>query len=213
VLKKENNPDITATAINNLAQYYDKGTRKLLLEYLGTKSHRNNIAGAAIEVIRRLDDSFFVEPLLRTLTEDEKEFTSGGFARALDTLAHISREMENKTKVRTFLTGYVNHPKRTIQSGAIRALGTLGDPKAIAVVETFSGDDPSDRIQRSARDALRALREKKQIVPEEIIHLRETVDKLGKETEKLRNDVEDIKNRFDAKEQAVKDKNSDETSK
>jgi len=106
----------------------------------------------------------------------------------------------------------VNHPKRTIQSGAIRALGTLGDPRAIAVVETFSGDDPADRTQRSARDALKALREKKPLVPDEVIRLRETVDKLSKETDKLRDDLADMKNRLDAKEQAAKDKSGDETS-
>ncbi|MHC4170289.1 MAG: M1 family aminopeptidase [Planctomycetota bacterium] len=211
VLRKEENPDILTRAIHSLGQYHDKGTRKRLLQYLGTKSYRNSVAGAAIEVIRKLDDSFFIEPLKKTLAEDEKQFTSGGFARALDTLAHVSRSEENRTKVRTFLTGYVNHPKRSIQSGAIRALGTLGDPKAIAIVETFSGDDPSDRIQRSARDALRALREKKQVVPDEIIRLRETVDKLSKETDKLRDDLEDMKNRLDAKEQAAKDETGDDT--
>ncbi|MHC4369178.1 MAG: HEAT repeat domain-containing protein, partial [Planctomycetota bacterium] len=212
VLRKEENPEIVARAIRNLGQYHDKAVRKLLLKYLRTESYRNSLASAAIEVIRKQDDSFFIEPLQRTLAEDEKQFTSGGFARGLDALAQISRNEEDKTKVRTFLTEYANHPKRSIQSGAIRALGTLGDPKAIAVVETFSGDDPSDRIQRSARDALRALREKKQIVPEEVVRLRETVDKLAKETEKLRDDLEDIKSRLDAKEQAATDKGADEAS-
>ena len=179
---------------------------------LKSKSYRNSLASAAVEVIRKLDDSFFIEPLERTLAENEKQFTSRGFARALDALAHVSRDEENKTKARKFLIGYINHPKKTIQSGAIRALGTLGDPKAIAVIETFSGDDPSDRTQRAARDALRAVREKKQLVPDEIVRLREIVDKLSKETEKLRDDLEDVKNRLDAQEQAAKDKSGDETS-
>ena len=76
--------------------------------------------------------------------------TSNGFARALDTLAQLSRNEDDRTKVRKFLCAYVNHPNRRIQSGAIRALGALGDPKAIPVVEAFTGGDPSDRIQRAA---------------------------------------------------------------
>jgi len=212
VLRKEKNPEIIARAIRNLGQYHHKDTRKLLLDLLKSKSYRNSLASAAVEVIRKLDDSFFIEPLERTLAENEKQFTSRGFARALDALAHVSRDEENKTKARKFLIGYINHPKKTIQSGAIRALGTLGDPKAIAVIETFSGDDPSDRTQRAARDALRAVREKKQLVPDEIVRLREIVDKLSKETEKLRDDLEDVKNRLDAQEQAAKDKSGDETS-
>ena len=205
-LRKEKNPEIIATAIRNLGQYHHKDTRRLVLDYLKSKSYRNSLASAAVEVIRSLDDSFFIEPLRRTLAENERQFTSRGFARALDVLAHISRDEQDRTKVRKFLTGYVNHPNSSIQSGAIRALGTLGDPKAIAVIETFSGDDPYDRTQRAARDALRAVREKKQLVPDEIVRLRETVDKLNKETEKLRDELDDIKSRLDAKEQGVQEK-------
>lgn len=210
ILKREKNPEILTRAIRNLGQYHHKDTRRLLLDYLKSESFRNSLASAAVDVIRILDDSFFIEPLRRTLAEREQQFTSGGFARGLDTLAYVTRNEDNKTKVRKFLAGYVNHPKNSIQAGAIRALGTLGDPKAIPVVETFSGDDSYDRVQRSARDALKALREKKQLVPAEIVRLRETVDKLKKDTEKLRDDLEDMKNRLDAKEKGAKDKESDE---
>lgn len=205
VLSKEKNPAIIAQAIRNLGAYHDKGTRKRLLEYLKTKSYRNSIASAVIEVMRKQDDAFFIAPLQQTLAQNEGEFTSYGFSRALDTLAQLSRDEDDRTKVRRFLCAYVNHPNRRIQPGAIRALGTLGDPKAIPVVETFSGDDASDRIQRAAKDALRSLRENKPIVPEEIVRLRETVDKLNQETEKLRNDLEDMKDRLDAKEKGEED--------
>ncbi|MHC4286664.1 MAG: HEAT repeat domain-containing protein, partial [Planctomycetota bacterium] len=124
--------------------------------------------------------------------------------RGLGTLAYVSRNEDDKTKVRKFLAGYVNHPNTRIQAGAINALGTLGDPKAIGIVETFSGDDSGDHIQRSAKNALKALREKKQLVPEEIVHLREAVEELRKGNEKLRDDMEDIKKRLDAKEKSEK---------
>jgi aminopeptidase N len=212
VLGKEKNPEIISRAIRNLGQYHHKDTRRLLLDYLKSESYRNSLASAAVEVIRKLDESFFIEPLQRILSERERQFTSSGFARGLDTLAHITRNEDSKAKVRKFLAGYVNHPKNSVQAGAIRALGTLGDPKAIPVVETFSGDDSYDRVQRSAREALRALREKKPIVPAEIVRLRETVDKLSKETEKLRNDLDDMKNRLDAKENATENEDGDETS-
>lgn len=202
VLKSEKNPEILYRAIRNLGQYHHKDTRRLLMNYLKSKSYHNRLAAGAVQAIRMLDGPFFIALLHRTLSEREQQFTSRDFAWALNTLAHISRNEENKTKVRNFLAGYVNHPNQRIQTGAIQALGTLGDPKAIPLVETFSGDDPYDRIQRSAKNALKALREKKQLVPEEIIRLRETVDKLNKETEKLKDDLEDIKKRLDAKEKS-----------
>ncbi len=205
-LKTEKNPAILETAIRNLGLYHHKSTRRLLLKYLKSRSYRNELASAAIEAIRMLDEPFFIGPLQRTLSERESEFQSWGFTRGLDTLAHIARNEDDKTKVRNFLAGYVNHPKERIHTGAIRALGTLGDPKAIPIVETFAGDDPVDRVQRSAKNALKALRETKELVPEEIVRLREAVDTIRKENEKLRNDIDDIKKRLDAKDR------SDETS-
>jgi aminopeptidase N len=204
VLKSEKNPEILYRAIRNLGKYHHKDTRRLVMDYLKSKSYRNRLAAGAIQAIRMLDEPFFISLLQRTLSEREQQFTSWDFSRSLDTLAYISRNEDDKTKVRKFLAGYVNHPKKRIQAGAINALGTLGDPKAIGIVETFSGDDSGDRIQRSAKNALKALREKKQLVPEEIVHLRKAVDDLRKGNEKLRNDVEDIKKRLDAKEKIEK---------
>ena len=60
VLRKEENPEIITRAIRNLGQYHHKDTRKLLLEYLKSKSYRNSLSSAAVEVIRKLDDSFFI---------------------------------------------------------------------------------------------------------------------------------------------------------
>jgi aminopeptidase N len=209
ILNREKNPEILYRAIRNLGQYHHKDTRRLLMDYLKSKSYRNRLAAGAVQAIRMLDEPFFISLLQRTLNELEQEFTTWDFARGLDTLAYISRNEEDKSKVRNFLTGYVNHPKEGIQAGAIRALGTLGDPRAIPVVETFAGDDPDDRIQRSAKNALKALREKKELVPEEIIQLRETVDKIRKENEKLRNDVDDIKKRLDAKDKSEEKKDDE----
>ena len=208
-LRTEKNPAILETAIRNLGLYHHKSTRRLLLKYLKSRSYHNALSSAAIEAIRMLDEPFFIVSLQRSLSEREPEFRSWGFTRGLDTLAYISRNEQDKTTVRNFLAGYVNHPKTTFQAGAIRALGTLGDPKAIPIVDTFSGDDPSDRVQRSAKNALKALREKKELVPEEIVQLRETVDKIRKENEQLRNDVEDIKKRLDAKDKLEKNKDGE----
>ena len=201
ILKNEKNPDILSDAIQNLGRYHHEDTRQLLLHYLESTSYRNVLADAAINAIRMLDDPSFIAPLQRTLREREREFTSRAFARALDTLAHIARNKEDRSEVRTFLAGYLNHLKQRVQAGAIGALGTLGDPKAIPIIETFAGDDPHDWIQRTANNALRKLREQKQVVPAEIMVLRETLDELKKETEKLKNELKDLKKRLEAEQQ------------
>jgi uncharacterized coiled-coil DUF342 family protein len=45
------------------------------------------------------------------------------------------------------------------------------------------------------------LREKKRLVPEEVIELRRTVDELRKDVEKLRGQIEDVKKQAQAKAQ------------
>ena len=212
ILRMEKNPAILGGAIRNLGLYHHKKTRRMLVKYLKSRSFRNELAGAAAEAIRLLDEPLFIGPLQQVLAEREKEFRSWEFARALETLARISRNEEDKTKVRKFLIGYVNHPKQTVQTGAIRALGALGDTKAMPVLETFSSDEPDDRIERAAERALKDLRDRKELVPGEIIQLREAVDKLKKETDKLRNNLDDIKKRLDAKEEATETKGADEQS-
>lgn len=110
------------------------------------------------------------------------------------------------------LAGYVHNPVEPIRAGAIRALGTLGDPRAIAIVETFSSNEPDDAVERAAEAALRELRQRKELVPDEIAQLRETVEKLRKDTEKLTNDLDDMKKRLDAKEKAEEKKDATKTS-
>jgi len=210
-LKNEKNPAILEVAIRNLGLYHHKSTRRLLLKYLQSVSFRNELAGAAIEAIRMQDEPLFIVPLQRVLDEREMDFRSWSFTRGLSTLAHISRNEDDKTKVRNFLAGYVNHPKNRIQAGAIGALGTLGDPKAIPIIETFSNDEPDDNIERSAERALKELRQRKQLVPDEIVQLRESVDEFRKETDKLKNDMDDIKKRLDAKDKAAEKEDKDET--
>ncbi len=205
VLKDEKNPAIVAAAIRNLGRYHDKDTRRLIIRYLKSESYRNELADAAVRAIRMLDDPQYISPLRRTLLEREPQFISWRFVQALDTLAYIARNEEDKTQVREFLSDYVNHPKEWIQMGAIGALGTLGDPKAIPIVETFVVDEPKGRAQRYAKRALEQLQQKKQLVPEEIIQLRRTLDDVRKETDKLKDDLEDIKKRLEAKEKEAKE--------
>ena len=89
----------------------------------------------------------------------------------------------------------MNHPNDGIAGNALRALGTLGDTKAIPIVETFTGREPRNWVERQAESALKDLREDKPLVPEEIMELRNIVDDLKSETKKLKEELEDLKKR------------------
>ncbi len=138
VLEKEKNPEIVAAAIESLGRYHTAEGNALIVRYLKSESYRNRLAAAAASAIRMLDDPQFIKPLSKALKTQSNDWSRGRFGQAFDTLAYIARNEDEKTDVREFLAGYVNHPDRNARAGAIRALGTLGDPKAIAIVETFA---------------------------------------------------------------------------
>jgi HEAT repeat protein len=198
-LEQEKNPEILAAAIENLGRYHTAEGNALVIRYLKSESYRNTLASAAARAIRMLDEPQFIKPLCDALKAQPRDWLRGRFGQALDTLAYIARDEEDKKDVREFIEGYVNHPDRSVRVGAISALGTLGDPKAMAVLQTFARDQPRDNVERAARDALAELQQQKKLVPEEVIELRKVVDDLKKDTKKLTDELEDVKKRLDAK--------------
>ncbi|HTQ49937.1 MAG TPA: M1 family aminopeptidase [Candidatus Acidoferrales bacterium] len=190
-LEVEKNPDITAVAIRALGPYSKPATRDQLLKYLDSESFHNELAVAAVEAIRAQDDPAYIAPLLSSLPKHETTFTSRGYAQALGTLAYLARNEENKDVVREFLAGYVDSPKRPVQLGSINALGTLGDPKAVAVLDTFasaSKDTPEGAAATRAITAIRAGRKP----ADELKDLRQEVLDLQKTTRDLRKQIDDL---------------------
>ncbi len=198
MLETEKNPEIVAAAVRNLGRYHTPESNALVVQYLKSSSYRNCLALAAIEAMRMLDEPNFIDPLTEILGKGHRDWQAWDFCRGLDALAYVTRNEEDRTRVREFLAHQVTHPHTSIQTGGIRALGTLGDSRAIPIVRTFIGGDPNDYVTKTAQGALDRLREKQKLVPEEIVELRKVVDELKKNNEKLSNQLEDIKKRLDA---------------
>jgi len=199
LLEKEKNPEILSAAIESFGRYHTAEGYAIIIRYLKSESYRNCLASAAVGAIRMLDEPHFIKPLGKALKAENGDWPRWRFSQALDTLAYIARNEEEKTDVRELLAGYVNHPDTNIRTGAIRALGTLGDPKAIGIIQTFARDVPRDNVERAARDALAKLQEQKKLAPQEVIELRKVVDDLKKDTKKLTDELDDVKKRLDAK--------------
>jgi aminopeptidase N len=197
VLESEKNPDIRAVAIRSLGKYQDKETYRRIMSLLGSRSYRNGLASAAIDTIRQLDDPTFIAPLMMMLSKREADFPSRQFGSALDTLAYIARHQDNRNSVRNFLAGYLLHPKQSLRIAAISALGTLRDPKAIAVVASFDVGPAGNRIKSAATDAIKKLREAKKL-PVELGDLRSTVGDLKQSNEKLRKEMDELKKQLKA---------------
>jgi aminopeptidase N len=198
-LEREKNPAILRAALAGLGNYAQPEARDILIKFLNSQSYRNELAIAAIDAMRSQDDPAYIAPLLETLGKREADFRSRGFGGGLDTLAHLARNEEKKDAVREFLIGYVNHKKESIQVAAIQALGTLGDSRSIAVLETFANAAKGSPQQRAAEKSVADLRGGRKPV-DDFKNLRQEVLDLKKANREESKDIENLKKQFAAKE-------------
>jgi len=196
-LESEKNPEILATSIRALGGYSQTEVRPVLLKYLDSQSFRNELAVAAISAMRSQDDPSYVSPLLESLGRRESDFTSFGFGQGLSAVAYLARNDEKKQAVREFLIRYLDHKKRSIQRASLTALGTLGDPEAIAVLNKFATAAKDSPERSAAERAVTELRAGRKPV-DDFKNLRQEVLDLEKANRDLRKELDDLKKKIDA---------------
>jgi HEAT repeat protein len=193
----EHNPAIVADALRGLGAYHQPAVHDTLLKYLASESYRNMLADAAIEAIRAQDDPGFVTPLRENLSGRQNDFTSSGFAQALDTLAYIDRNEKPRDDVRNFIAGYLNSKREQISLGAMKALGTLEDQKAVALLQTFASCAKDSPQHQEAEWSLSRLRNANK-PNDNLQDLRQELLNLQRENREIRKDLEDLKKRVSA---------------
>ena len=193
----EKNPVIQASAIRALGAYAKPEVRETLLKYLNSDSYRQRLAEAAIGAIRTQDDTSYLVPLRESLTRREADLPTSSFAAGLGTLAFLARNQEKKDGVREFLAGFVTHKKNQMKLAALAALGTLGDPKAIAVLEKFTTATKESLERQVAETALTALNAAKK-PSDSLRELRNEVLDLQKGNRDLRKELDDLKKKLEA---------------
>jgi aminopeptidase N len=198
VLENEKNPAILSTAIAALGNYAKPEVQSLLIKFLNSESYRNQLAVAAVEAMRSQDDPAYIAPLMEVLHKRESDYTSRGFGGGLRALAYLARNEEKKDAVREFLLGYVNYKKESIQVAAIEALGTLGDARSIAVLQTFANAAKGNAPQSAAERAVVELRAGRKAV-DDFKNLRQEVLDLEKANREQSKELADLKKQFEAR--------------
>jgi HEAT repeat protein len=147
--------------------------------------------------MRSQDDPAYVAPLIENLSRHRDAYTSRGYAQGLSAVAYLARNEEKKETVRKFLVDHVNDKKKTIQRAAISALGTLGDPQAIAVLETFATASKDTPERSAAERAIADLRVGRKPV-DDFKNLRQEVLDLKKANRELQKEVDTLKKTSEA---------------
>lgn len=192
VVADEKNPEIVAAALEGLGKFPDGAIDEALIAALDRDSFRHRIARAALEGIQKQDDPDFVDPVLAHLRENSSAFVDRDLGFALKTLGRISRnaEPEKRDEVREFLGDFLADPREMLAVPTIEALGALGDPRAIAMLEPFQAQSgPKQREAETARRMIEQLNGRKQ-PSKELKDLRGEVLDLQEEIKQLRELIE-----------------------
>jgi len=203
--REDKNPEIRSVAISGLGAYHTPEVHAELLKFLRSDSYRASMADGALTAIRAQDDADFIAPLLDATRENEAKWPTPVFTRGLETLAWLARNEEKKESAREFLVARVNSPKQRAQHAALRGLGTLGDPKAIGVLEKFASLPKESPERDIAEKSLAALRDAKK-PGAELSSLRSELLKLQRESQALRKEFDELKKRLEAAAKAVPEK-------
>jgi aminopeptidase N len=197
ILARETNPIVAGSAVDALAAYGAAETRDLLLRRLAETTHHNRTESAAIRTMRAQDDPTYLAPLMAAAGDRAGEFTTSTLSQMLGAIGHLARNEDQKAPVREFLEARLRHKKDSVRVAAIRALGELGDPRAVAVLETFARAGKGGSEQEAASRAVEELRKGRKPV-DDFKQLREETLQLKKETKELREKLEALQKKLDA---------------
>jgi aminopeptidase N len=153
-----------------------------LLANCETKSYRDQIRIAAVEALANLGDPRGIEPAKKLASP-----ASGYRARprGIAALAKLAQGQDQKIRddVRKFLLPMIHDPIDRAAGAAIRALGELGDEKAVDELQRFAESSADEHLRKDAREAIDAIH-KKTGESATVKDLRQRIERLENNREK-----------------------------
>ncbi|MBB5032302.1 M1 family aminopeptidase [Prosthecobacter vanneervenii] len=200
--QSEKNPDILASIITSWgAQPADKLVGEALRKELHGSSYHHTLELAAIRALRAQDDESAVADVLAKL-QTLNDLRGWDVGSAFDAIAFLARRPTNPKRddVRVFLSSKLSDPRSSWRVGAAKALGTLRDPKALAVLEplTRGGDDDSiDPLREAAAKSVQDIRASLES-PADLKKLWDRVQQLQKQAEEQQKEIETLQKKGQA---------------
>jgi len=203
IVNNEANPAIVSVAVRALGKFRADDARAEIEKALDTESFGNEIAGAAIEALADSGDEALRGKLLNVLKSQRNDFGDRDYSQGLGALAKLWREADDQAPARSWIEDCLRDPSRRVRSGAVAALGELGDPRAIASLRSFADREGRGRDTTAAEKAIKKLEDQTPFVPREVKELREMVGDMQEEQEKLRKELDELKGKAEAKSDAA----------
>jgi aminopeptidase N len=194
--QSEKNPDILASIIESWgARPGDAPIAAALRTYLSGTSFNNALQVAAIKSLRAQDDETAVPEVLAKL-KALNDLRGRDAGAAFEAVAFLARRPTNiqRDAVREFLAAKLADPRPSWRIASASALGTLRDPKALAVLEPMiaGGNDHIDPVREAAAKSVQDIRAGLES-PADLKKLWDRVQQLQKQAEEQQKELETLK--------------------
>jgi aminopeptidase N len=162
--QEEKNPRVLGAIISALSSALDWK----VVDLLGKESRRQVISGAVIGTLRAQDREEAAPAVLARLRAAGGGFETRAYAQALDDLAFLARKQPAPDEVIEFLGGHLTHPRERFRSAAAKALGTLGHPRGLALLNPLTGTRKPfrDPVRDAAERAIREIESRRSGAPQ-----------------------------------------------
>lgn len=194
--QSEKNPDILAVIIDSWgARPGDAEVAKALRAQLSGTSFNHALQMAAIRALRAQDNETALGEILARV-QSLNDLRGRDAGTAFDAIAFLARRPTNEQRnaVREFLSSKLTDPRSSWRAASARALGTLRDPRALAVLEPMlaGGGARIDPVREAAAKAVQDIRAGLES-PADLKKLWDRVQQLQKQAEEQQNELETLK--------------------
>ncbi|TWT88990.1 Aminopeptidase N [Pseudobythopirellula maris] len=196
-VKTEPNPLIVAAAVRGLGQYTGAKAKGAVADALRRESFFNEIAAAAITAMGQQSNEETADAMFATLREREKEFSERQMRDLAVALAQVWKDRDDRSQVRLYLETMLRHVSQARRRAAAAALGELGDPASLPVLERLARAE-DDRLAATAAASVKQLTEKTPAVPKEVQRLRESLRELSDDQAELSEKLEQLESKSEA---------------
>lgn len=142
---------VVSSALYALAKVDSAGAEPDIIRYLDMPSHRNIVEIAALWSLARVDTA-------RAQAEAMNRVRPGHPVwMRYASLIQLGRTGRGKPDAAALVAGMIDEQDRTLQSTAIRTLGTIGDGSALPRLEAIAAD-PTHRYRNEAKQAVAAIK-------------------------------------------------------
>lgn len=191
----EKNPEVRAAIVRTWgARPGDADVGARLQKELASKTYNNTVAIAAMDALRAQDEVTAVPAVLERLRAAPLDFRTRDLVGVLDALAFLAREQKDRDATREFIAGFLSSPKEELRTAAAKSLGTLRDPKAIALLQPLVAETkPFNNPVRTAAE--KSLQDLSSLLagPQDLKSVWDKMQTLQKKTDDLEKELETLR--------------------